>query len=81
MIMSASNPYAKPYHMADKISGRGVSPLCAKTPRAINLKRASWTLREEAVTCAKCLALIRERSGAGSGHTNAAPADAVSSSS
>lgn len=34
----------------------GVSPVCADRPRAINLKRATWTNRWEAVTCKKCLA-------------------------
>lgn len=46
-------------HMAKLISANGnVSPLCAKRPRAINLKVASWTNRPEAVTCPKCIALL-----------------------
>lgn len=39
----------------------GVSPLCAKTPRAIDLRRATWVLRDAGVTCPKCLKLIKER--------------------
>jgi len=35
-----------------------VSALCFKRPKAISLKKASWTIRNEAVTCKKCLALL-----------------------
>ena len=38
-------------HRAAKISCTGaVSALCFKTPHAIDMKRASWTLGDEAVT-------------------------------
>ncbi len=51
---------AKKVHMAGKTRGDGaVSALCAKVPRAINLKQATWTLRPEAVTCQACLLLLR----------------------
>ena len=54
----------RPVHLAKKIRPDGaVSPQRAKTPRALNLKVATWTLREEAVTCRKCLDLIAEASG------------------
>lgn len=45
------------FHKAKLISQTGdVSPVCADVvPRAINLKKASWTLRWEAVTCRACL--------------------------
>lgn len=33
-----------------------VSALCYKTPRAINMRYATWSLRWEPVTCTKCLA-------------------------
>lgn len=33
----------------------GVSALCFEKPRSIDLGRASWTNRDEAVTCKKCL--------------------------
>lgn len=47
------------YHFAAKIRDDGaVSPLCAKTPRAIDLTQALWTIRREAVTCPKCLAVM-----------------------
>jgi hypothetical protein len=49
-------PSVKIVHMAKLISSTGgVSPWCAKTPRRINLKKALWTNRWEAVTCARCV--------------------------
>jgi hypothetical protein len=53
------DPYRdrKPYHMAALVNPEGgVSSLCAARPRALNLKRETWTIRWEAVTCKKCLA-------------------------
>ena len=45
-------------HFAAKIRADGaVSPLCAKKPRALDLTQSTWTLRREAVTCPRCLAL------------------------
>lgn len=38
-----------------------VSALCFKRPRKIDLTRSSWTIRDEAVTCSKCLALLAKR--------------------
>jgi hypothetical protein len=54
------NPYhdRKKYHMAKLIGDGGVSPLCAKTPRKINLHRESWTTHKKMVTCKQCLALM-----------------------
>lgn len=49
----------KPIHMAAKMSELGVSALCSLMPRPINLRRASWTNRSEAVTCTRCLAALR----------------------
>ena len=50
----------KMQHMADKINPRGgVSALCFSKPRAINLATATWTLRPEAVTCKKCMAIMK----------------------
>ena len=44
------------YHMFDLVNHRGeVSALCFKKPRAINMKLASWTIAESAVTCRACL--------------------------
>ena len=55
-------PREMTYHFASKINPDGdVSALCFDPPRAINLKRASWTMRENAVTCAKCRALLKAR--------------------
>jgi len=43
-------------HKAKLVSDKGdVSPLCAKTPRTIDLVKESWTLRDSEVTCPKCL--------------------------
>jgi hypothetical protein len=43
-------------HKAGLMDSRGqVSALCFPTPRSINLKRETWTLRDVAVTCPKCL--------------------------
>lgn len=56
-----SDPYhdVKPVHMAHLMSQTGgVSPLCAPTPRRINLTRATWTIRAEAVTCKRCRARL-----------------------
>lgn len=46
----------KIYHRAKLIAPDGsVSPLCAKTPKAIDLTKELWTARDDAVTCLKCL--------------------------
>ena len=50
------------YHMARKINEvGGVSALCFKSPRAINLAISCWTIHPWAVTCPKCAKLLRER--------------------
>ncbi len=58
-----TDPYGdrpKKYHKAARFGGGGrVSALCSRRPRAINLTKASWTLRDEAVTCKKCLAIMK----------------------
>jgi hypothetical protein len=52
----------KIYHRAKLISVNGdISPLCAKIPRKLNLAKELWTIRDEAVTCPKCLTIIRNR--------------------
>jgi hypothetical protein len=57
------------YHRAAKVDDKGrVSALCSPVPRAINMKVATWTNRDEAVTCTKCLALIHATN-----HVNPAP--------
>lgn len=44
-------------HRADKIAQNGdVSALCFETPRPINLKRATWTIVDDLVTCTNCRA-------------------------
>jgi hypothetical protein len=51
------------YHMAGLVATDGrVSALCYKRPKAINLSRGqSWTIRPEAVTCPKCLKILRQK--------------------
>lgn len=50
---------AKTIHMAGKINTEGeVSALCYVKPRPIDLAKASWTVRAEAVTCRKCRAVL-----------------------
>jgi hypothetical protein len=52
---------AKVIHLAHLISTKGdVSPICREQPRRINLKRETWTIRKEAVTCPKCLAHLEK---------------------
>lgn len=55
------------YHRADKINPSGaISALCYPTPRAIpTTGRETWTLRDEAVTCPKCLKILAKRGAEG----------------
>lgn len=56
-------PPTRMRHRADKINAHGgVSALCFTTPRAINMKRATWVMNDDAVTCPKCRDLIFARS-------------------
>jgi len=60
---SKDDPYRdqKKYHFAAFWSrDGGVSALCFKSQRPINLKVALWTYRKNAVTCAACLRKMRE---------------------
>ncbi len=51
----------KPIHFANLISNKGdVSPICALQPRKLNLRRETWTMRKEAVTCPKCIAHLKK---------------------
>lgn len=55
---NTDDPYGdiKVCHKAKLVwPGGGVSPLCAKKPRKINLKRETWTVNDRFVTCKKCL--------------------------
>jgi len=58
----ADDPYNdyRPYHMAVGHTSSGVVPLCRlrwKRIRVVNLETETWTIRWEAVTCPRCLAL------------------------
>ena len=56
-------PPTRMRHRGDKINDKGrVSALCFPTPRAIDMKRATWVMSDDAVTCPKCRALILARS-------------------
>lgn len=45
----------RPVHEAAKLRSDGAaSALCFKIPRAIDMRRASWTTDAAAVTCPKC---------------------------
>jgi hypothetical protein len=57
VIITNYAPKAKRYHMAAKINPEG--GVCFARPRAIDLRRATWTLRAEAVTCPKRMAVLR----------------------
>ena len=54
-----AKPPVRPIHMGKLVSPEGhVSPLCAKVPRPIDLEKATWTNRPEAVTCPRCKRLL-----------------------
>jgi len=47
-------------HRAAHVTSDGrVSAICYKKPRAIDLSVASWTIRDEAVTCPKCKRIVQ----------------------
>lgn len=47
-------------HMGSGVRADGaVSARCFASPRAIDMKRATWTLRAEAVTCPRCSAILK----------------------
>ena len=48
-------------HRAAKIRNDGaVSAKCFASPHPIDLTRALWTIRDEAVTCPRCRRVMRE---------------------
>ena len=56
MMLVTPTPGPMPVHMAHGVTEMGdVTALCFKRPRAIDLGRARWTLRRNAVTCPRCL--------------------------
>jgi len=57
-----ADPYhdLRKVHMAKLVSDKGgISPLCVKRPRKLNLKREGWTLTKRFVTCEKCKAALK----------------------
>ena len=56
-------PPTRMRHRGDKINANGgVSALCFPKPHAMDMKRATWVMSDDAVTCPKCRALIEARS-------------------
>jgi hypothetical protein len=56
------NPFEKTYHMAAKVNDKGdVSALCYTKPRAIDLRKQSWTVRPDAVTCPRCRRVLNQQ--------------------
>lgn len=56
VAVTKAGPRVRIRHMADKIREDGaVSAVCFMTPRPIDMKRSTWTIRAEAVTCPKCI--------------------------
>lgn len=57
-------PRQRVYHFGAKVRCDGaMSALCYRRPRPINLRLALWTIREEAVTCPKCKAILAATPG------------------
>lgn len=49
-------------HRAKIISPNGeVFPLCDKAHKIIDLSKESWTLRDNEVTCKKCLDILKPK--------------------
>lgn len=47
-------------HRAKSVNEHGaVSALCFEKPHAIDLKKATWTIRDDAVTCPACLKKLK----------------------
>jgi hypothetical protein len=62
-MKSVNDPYndKKTYHKAAKINDIGqASALCYSIPKAIP-NTETWTLRNEAVTCKKCLKHLKNK--------------------
>lgn len=58
-------PPTRMRHRASKIDPKGrVSALCFPKPRAIDMKRATWVMNDDAVTCPKCRAIITRAAAA-----------------
>ena len=54
-----TKPKEKMVHRAGFVTVKGgMSALCFPKPRAIDLARASWTKKDNEVTCDKCLDII-----------------------
>lgn len=57
--MTPKPPTPRTKHMAHKNRpDGGVSALCFSSPRAIDMRRATWTTTPDFVTCKKCRARI-----------------------
>lgn len=66
--MNARPKKLKAVHRGKFVDDDGhVSALCYARPRAIDLSKATWTNRDEAVTCTRCLTLMDARRRAKAG--------------
>lgn len=64
--MPDAPPRPRVRHKADKVDMDGrVSALCFRRLQPIDMRKAAWTLRWEAVTCPKCIALETRPTAAG----------------
>lgn len=55
-----TNPKSRVRHLAKSIRNDGaVSAMCFARPRAIDMKRATWTTDRKAVTCSKCAEIVK----------------------
>lgn len=67
-ILRAAERAMKPrkYHRAKSVRDDGaVSALCFSRARAIDLRKASWTIVDVQVTCKDCLRIMGERAEGG----------------
>lgn len=62
MSEKKKQPRRRIVHRAKHIRGDGAaSALCFKRTKAIDMIRATWTTRDEAVTCPKCRKAMANR--------------------
>ena len=63
--MARADADRKVVHMAAKVNAQGgISPYCYAVPRALNLKQATWTMRPDDVTCARCKTKLDQKAQA-----------------
>lgn len=59
--MSLVFPRVRKYHYATFVrKGGAISALCFTRPRAIDMRKATWTISAAAVNCQRCLKKMAE---------------------